>query len=427
MTNFVADTDNLPAYRPTSHPVRPLSESSFHLSTKGRPWATLKLSSRAADGPPVVHEGDGISGSVAVDLSSGESLVGVVVTLTGRLDSIVSGQHTFLSETKTLGSSDATLTRCSSDGSGSSFGSTVLKPGAASTKLRGQLSMPFSFELPRTVELSAQMRGKSPSSSFKLPPSFNEVQSSFSIKYHISVRLRKGILRFDSILSTPILFVPSLRPDPPSLFRQLALSNQIDLHGVEGDPEGWISFEPIKMKGKLFNSREVAVNLKLSLARPLCYVRGHHLQMMLQISSDDSQALELLSNPSAHNVGLLRNAHDPGSNPNTPVASHARPLGYTTWRRFVEPNNNGDPVNSRTLCGEFTLPEDIAPTMIFGAYRITYLVVMYPPKISGFVPLRDRYLLSESVKVATLPPSADSATTTAGLSLPPTYNRLPGS
>jgi hypothetical protein len=76
---------SLPAYTARDRPstagaVRELTEHEFDIKDKKKkPWATLKLRSNARSSAslPTFLEGDKITGSVTLDLSSSEKILGV--------------------------------------------------------------------------------------------------------------------------------------------------------------------------------------------------------------------------------------------------------------------------------------------------------------------------------------------------------------
>lgn len=57
-------------------------------------------------------------------------------------------------------------------------------------------------------------------------------------------------------LQTSLIYIPTTRPDPPSLLRQLAYQENTPLLGPEVDPEGWKSV-PFHIRGTIFNTRRV--------------------------------------------------------------------------------------------------------------------------------------------------------------------------
>lgn len=55
------------------------------------------------------------------------------------------------------------------------------------------------------------------------------------------------------------VYVPALRPDPPSLLRQLAYQENTPIPGPEIDAEGWHTCPAVTVKGTVFNNRTAEV------------------------------------------------------------------------------------------------------------------------------------------------------------------------
>lgn len=60
------------------------------------------------------------------------------------------------------------------------------------------------------------------------------------------------------------VYIPVKRPPPASPLRQVAYRNWTSLVGVEGDPEGWHTVEPVIIKGNLFGDHQVEVQCTVS-------------------------------------------------------------------------------------------------------------------------------------------------------------------
>jgi hypothetical protein len=86
------DNSPLPAYSTASAlaspqappPNRELTTHETHINaSKGKPWLTLKLRSRARDANklPEFLTGDRITGSIELDLPKGDPIVGITVTV----------------------------------------------------------------------------------------------------------------------------------------------------------------------------------------------------------------------------------------------------------------------------------------------------------------------------------------------------------
>ena len=60
--------------------------------------------------------------------------------------------------------------------------------------------------------------------------------------------------------------MPIIRPELPSLARQLAYQENTSLPGPDGDPDGWYSCPPVRMHGHIFSNR--AVDARLTVRCP---------------------------------------------------------------------------------------------------------------------------------------------------------------
>lgn len=60
-------------------------------------------------------------------------------------------------------------------------------------------------------------------------------------------------------MGTTILYIPRIKPDPPSSLRQLAYHEGTPIPGPKVDPEGWKVLESFTMNGSILNARAVQV------------------------------------------------------------------------------------------------------------------------------------------------------------------------
>jgi hypothetical protein len=65
-------------------------------------------------------------------------------------------------------------------------------------------------------------------------------------------------------LSTNFAFIPRTVAEPPSAFRARAYAEGGVILGPDADPEGWKVYDPIKITGTLFGTREVSVQCTVS-------------------------------------------------------------------------------------------------------------------------------------------------------------------
>ena len=70
-------------------------------------------------------------------------------------------------------------------------------------------------------------------------------------------------------LKTAFGYVPSIRPDPPSLLRQLAYQEVSPLVGPESDPDGWKTLNPFIFRGVLPRDRAVGIQCTVSTQHPV--------------------------------------------------------------------------------------------------------------------------------------------------------------
>lgn len=65
-------------------------------------------------------------------------------------------------------------------------------------------------------------------------------------------------------LSTVFAFTPFTYPDPFSEARQAAYRYNRRIPGPDEDPNGWVSLEPIEVRGTVFSARTIDAILKVS-------------------------------------------------------------------------------------------------------------------------------------------------------------------
>ncbi|KAL1683289.1 hypothetical protein EV122DRAFT_201692 [Schizophyllum commune] len=263
-------------------------------------------------------------------------------------------------------------------------------------------TFPVNISLPREVAVGGQR--------VKLPETFVEKRTPVSVQYELTITLSRGALRSVQQIRTSIVYVPTTRPSPPSLVRELAEEQGLLVPGPADDPSGWISFAPAIVKGKVFKSRKVQIQCTLSLAKPLAYARGSTLPVAVEIRSGDAQALDLLAAPAAIPLRLRRCVRywaPPASRPREVAWSEAvDDLATATWWHEVAPAPSG----TRRLAGEILLPRDLAPTGGVHTFSVKYSVVLLPFEATGFVAKRpDTIAVSETVEITTKHPRGHGA------------------
>lgn len=376
---------------------RPHVEHAYHLTnSKNKPWATLKVRSGAKSPNliPTFFQYDDVVGSLELNLDKGDTISAVTVTLKGQIVTGSSANDTlkFIERHVTLWSKsmgDPRAPRPSSDT-------------PHSGKLLGHYVWPFSIQLPKTISLpdahgSPQV--------YSLPQTFLERNTRASIQYDLTVHISRNKLRADSQLRTIMAYVPSTKPSPPSLLRQLAYQEHTQLLGPEFDPDGWETLQPIVIRGSIFSARHVAASCRLSIAKPLCYTRGAVIPCVLDIECKDRQAFDLLASPKAVVVQLERRVRfflsaAAVSDRQAPGWNDAvDEVGTAVW--WPGQPNNAEP-HVRRLEGEIHLSKDLKPTSAIAHFSISYSVVMRPFQTTAFTPTDTKPLLAEPVEIATM-------------------------
>ncbi|KAJ7476020.1 hypothetical protein FB451DRAFT_265030 [Mycena latifolia] len=381
---------DLPAYTRRNTLAQPIArrepvEHIYPLTDgKGRPWASLTLMSSAKSGKsvPTFFEKEHINGSFQLSAEKGDSIQSIIVTVTGRIVTGSSVDDTYIFLTQSLPLWSKTESRSS----------------GAATKLLGACVFPFSIPLPKAVSL----KDDSHDTLFRLPETFLERHTRASISYEISVAVSRGKLRADSQIKTRFGYIPTTRPDPPSVLRQLAYREHSLLPGPEVDPVGWTTSSTAVVRGTVFKSRQAAVHCMLSLANPLSYTRGTVIPCRLTLESGDNQALDMFSAPSAPMVTLRRcvRFQNPSTSSKREVdwVESVEDVCRAVWWPSLDGN---DAPYSRSLEGEIKLPKDLASTSSIGRFSISYTVVVSSFDTVGFAPSSSQPVLVEPVTIAT--------------------------
>ncbi|KAH8100788.1 hypothetical protein BXZ70DRAFT_1064411 [Cristinia sonorae] len=423
---------NAPTAAPTAREQR---RHTRHLVKNGRNWLTLSFQSPANDSgdPELPHfsQTTPISGSVHLRLP-GEAVVrSVSVSVIGELSSPTHYVR-FLTVTRQLFVSDASdLDRSLPD-----------PPDIFEGKLSGEHVWPFSIQLPKGVSI---LFGTSISArhNFRLPPTLTNAMSKARIQYKLVVRVKKGILSTDNRLTADFVYTPLLRPAQPSILRQIACLENQPLIGPDGDPDGWRCLRPLTLRGKIFNARSIEAtcvkvayqvslflfNAKLSIARPVCYTRGTTIPLVLSISSSDTQALDLLSLPSAPTCQLMRHAtfsmHVDSTSLEV-ISSNSREwfpevIGTAVWRQAFE--DTGNSPHRRILHGDIVIPADTPPSCNIVNFHLQYTITLVDIKAVAFTPSaesRRTPMHSELVPIVTVPAPGPLEAS----SLPPMYESV---
>ncbi|KAK7005954.1 hypothetical protein R3P38DRAFT_3040562 [Favolaschia claudopus] len=374
-----AATSDLPVYSrrpspppPTANQVeREPREFVYEAKTRlggGVPWATLTVQGdpRLTRVIPTITEGSNLVGSVKLALRSPEAIQAICILIKGE---VVQGGPanvaipTFFVETKhTIWSATE--------------GDPQAPEGSGKSKLKGDYVWPFSLPIPSTVTKDGQ--------TWRTPHSFVDTIASFSIRYTAELRIVRGKLRPDDKVSCTFAYFSMQQPGPPSPLRQLAYQENSPLFGPEVDPEGWLS-QSVTVRGIVFASRQIEATITLSLAKPLCYTRSASIPCVLSIECKDSQALDLLSSPSAPMLYLERSFLQERDAWRNSVESCGRAVFWPSTEG-ASPSTSSPPTR-RDLMGEIHLKANLQPSSSVCGFSVEYAVVLFPFQATAFKPL----------------------------------------
>ncbi|KAJ7455216.1 hypothetical protein B0H11DRAFT_2161031 [Mycena galericulata] len=394
---------SLPPYSSHTRPstagaVRALTEHVFDIKDKKKkPWATLKLASsaRSPSNLPTFLEGEKITGSVTLDLSSSENILGVSVLIRGQIITGPQNQDRlcFLDHSTPLWLKGMANPR---DASGSQYHG----------KLSGDYHWPFSISLPKEVTLPDPTGKQGQVRTYHLPQTFLERSTRASVYYELFVHIARSTFRVDSKLQTMFVYVPALRPDPASRLRQLAYRQNGPIPGPDADPEGWHTLPAVQTKGTVFNTRRVILRSILS------YTRGSVIPCSVTYSCDDNQALSLLCTAATINVCLHRQItyiQAPAAAEYAHAAAHMKQsltvtdavleISRAVWWCVVDGRGG-----SCRFDGEIHLPKSLKPSSNVSHFSVCYSVVMLPFQVTGFVPEDTKPQLKQGVQIATMFP-----------------------
>ncbi|KDR78973.1 hypothetical protein GALMADRAFT_64064 [Galerina marginata CBS 339.88] len=317
----------------------------------------VKSRATSATSLPIFFEGDTISGRVEVDLDKAESSKGVSISILAGTTFVGQEEDVFLKKEESLWTG---------------------------SKLNGKYSWPFTFKLPKDVLLKEDTR----SETFPLPPHFTERASPAYIDYRLVVTVKRGFLKVNQTLVTSFGYYPLTLPDQPSPLRRMAYSERSPLIGPEGDQAGWKVLSPIKIKGTLFNTKEVEVNCTLAIATPLSYAVGSPIPLSITFTAEDTHALDVLAKPTAIQLHLRRSMA-------TGTEATDDDGARRTDNHFLEdcgtayfwPSQDGaQETNKRVLEGELELPKALKPSFKFPKFTI---------RVCGFYALKSRQFTNE--------------------------------
>ncbi|KAF8968091.1 hypothetical protein BDZ97DRAFT_1916318 [Flammula alnicola] len=416
-----APVPDLPAYTPgqrvttppTSRAVTSQNPKEFYyeLKKRGKTFAILTIIAEGTYSKhmPTFVEGSPVKGRVRLILDKPDPIQSVVVTILGQF---ITGanqgeQLTFIDISHTLWSqADGEPRNVSSndarDSSSAPPGGAASPPTKFSGKLQGDYTWSFSIDLPKQVVVAFGSRDEP--QVFTPPQTFNERHTRASISYEVSLRLMRNKLRTDHRIPAQFGYVPLTRPPPFPPLRRLAYQEGSPLLGPTVDLDGWYSPEPVRIKGKIFNTRALHVGCQLFLAKPLSYTRGTVIPLCLRLEGDDQQGLDLLSSPKAIVLRLRRR-----------IKYHynaEKKLESFAWKDAIDhsqlavwwPSAEGSEDRFgrvRYVNGELHLRSDIKPTSAVASFRIEYSVVLFPFDAAGIELLDSDPLLEQPVDIVT--------------------------
>ncbi|KAF5372740.1 hypothetical protein D9615_010121 [Tricholomella constricta] len=371
--------DDLPPYTRRNTLAQPVvrrepTEHVYLLNEKNRPWVTLKLysSAKSSKSLPTFFEKENINGILEINADRGDSIQSITATITGR---IITGANagdsfTFLSHSLPIWSKSLDVPRLPSP-----------SEGASKSKLLGRCEWTLSIPLPRTVTV---LNGTGSPETCHLPETFLERHTIASIQYDFTIQISRGMLRVDSQVKTAFGYVPSTRPELPSLLRQLAYQQGTSLAGPHSDPDGWKSLRVVTARGLMDRNRQVEVQCVVSLAKPLSYTRGTVLPCFLTLQGSDEAILDLFSAPSAISVKLHRRIRffSKRSQSDDAWNENVKEVGSATWWPSAGVRYHS---SVRHMEGEIRLAKDLRPSTVVGHFSIY-----------------TRSLLSEPVEIATM-------------------------
>ncbi|TFK60980.1 hypothetical protein BDN72DRAFT_778754 [Pluteus cervinus] len=425
----------------TDEVIRGTTKHSYHLEADGHKWLTLNVLSQArveTSLPVFVGQKSIITGSVEVDLKKTEKIKSITISVVGGTTFVGQDEILFLNLEQTLWGGDK-------------------KGQKSSGSLQGHHSWSFEFTLPNEVTIPNPGKGHV-KEAFPLPPYYTERASPAYLDYRISVNVRRGFLKMTNKLSKPFAFVPFTVADPPSFLRQMVYQEMgSKLLGPEADPDGWRVLPPVLVKGTLFSIKEVEVKCTLAIATPLSYAIGTPIPLILTLESDDAQALDVLSAPTAITVYLVRTLAT-GSDA-TEIGVQRRSNNYfetgvsqayfwlvegasnphddssidrVTLETVHSAGSGGKSLSKRVLHGEIEVMRGLKPSFVFPRFTIRYQLDLLPFSAPGYTPAQAEQfgimgtgqssaLLSEPVSITTAPPPGVVARSYA----PPGYVKPP--
>ncbi|RDB20162.1 hypothetical protein Hypma_012959 [Hypsizygus marmoreus] len=378
---------------PGSRSARPLeTEHTFSLQSGKTAWATLKCVSRAGTSTNAPHYigGDDISGSVNLDLTNALYINAISLSVRGRIITAVTedGSFPFLDHSVTLWS------KAHGDPRHASYTQNIKHEGKLTP---GEYSWPFSVPFPTTVPLPGD------TTPHQIPQTFLEREALVTVQYDLILRIGRGALRPDKIITVPIVYIPKIVPEAPSPLRQLAYHEASPLLGPSADPEGWLTLPTVVVHGSPSDG-PAKTECKLSIASPLCYARGTVIPCSLTLRSQYPRALDDIAAPEAIIVKLTRRVKHSQLGLLQAVRKpkiQTKVVETAVW--WPSSDISTDP-SERRMEGEIHLSRRLLSSSDFPPFVVDYFVEFLAFR-SGAIPHDppDAILVAQRVSIATIP------------------------
>nr|GAT60473.1 predicted protein [Mycena chlorophos] len=357
-------------------------------------WAQLTLNGNdklSSATEPTILQGTPVSGSVQLDLQSlsagTDSVHAVHLTVRGQTQGGnpdgIGIPAVFLEIKKELWTRNA--------------GTAGENPGP-----QGEQSLPFAIDLPSEII----KQGKA----YPLPASFGTELGYFTVEYHVELRVVRSMFHLGSDkLHAKFKYFALTTAAAPSPLRALAYQENSPLLGPDADPDGWAS-KVFSIKGRAFASRDVDIQVKISLAKPFSYTRATSIPVAMSIESTDAEVVDLLSAPRAPILILECTTQQNALNYHTT----SEVAGQAVW--WTVP---GQPKGH--LMGEIHLKSSLYPSTDFAPYgfRVLYSLVFFPFQAPGFKQTGEIEPIKGSRQVV------DITTSFASGPRPKTYSHVP--
>ncbi|TFK74264.1 hypothetical protein BDN72DRAFT_893247 [Pluteus cervinus] len=386
--------EELPEYSPSISGLIPRTEHIVSISHKDQKWASLYMLSfaKSSSSLPMLLQGFEMPCRVELDLAKPTEIQKVTATVEASLQSAEWFGEAFApidDETEASGKMFYTKEHVLWDSSS----------GQTASSLQGHHSWSFNVGLPTQVSLPDK-----PSDLFPTPPAFTEPSIPVNIDYRIRIKIKQGWMGGKSFLLGRFGYLPLDVADPPSPLRTLVYQEGVgNLLGPDADPEGWLVLPSVTTTGTLFSVRTAEIKATLAIAKPLTYSRNTPIPLVLTLESDDTQALDVVSQPSMIHLHLARTVcytHKPidtAHHTNGPVtAAYFWPETPPGLDGVPSYGASGDSPTKRILRGEVLVHPILKPSFTFHRLIVQYQLDFFSFEGPGFVPTNPSSSVNES-------------------------------